>query len=743
MDKYKHKSGCQKLAAKRKKELLDAGKDPKQRKLIFPEQSTPSQGTSAQHQDTSTPSQGTSAQHQDTSTPSQGTSAQHQDTSTPSQGTSAQHQETSTPSQGTSAQRQDTSTPSQGTTQEPSSKSVSVTPQGMSAGTRDSCSGVSNLQKLHNETEDSCYFIPPLPSASQTEKYLFVKRHPVQPENIDEFNEKRVYNRLLTNGDSLKRQWLSFNKKTKKIHCSVCMAFSSDRDCPFVSGFMCDKRHIYDRIEKHEKSQNHERSSNAYLHLDTKQTIDTLFNSEVESLKKRRRLILERIIEIILFIARQAIPYRGKEETASSLSQSFEQSADVNCGNFLALVLLLSKYDDILKSHVQDCITTSQLREGTGTSGRGRTITLLSKQTVNKILHIIADIIKQTISNEVKECGKFGIQIDSTQDIGIIDQLAICLRYVKEGKPMERMISLVDVPSSTSETLFSAVSESLQNVHLDLKNIVGHSFDGAANMSGKYNGLQAKIKEKAPGSIFVHCYAHRFNLVMSDTTSCCIECKNFFGLLEATAVFIRESHKRIQEWKDVAQKNDNSRQLKIIGETRWTSKDLALDAIIGGYSRLCPERLVHLIEVLNNIASNQQFDNGSSFRACVLKEKWSSFSTILTAVTFSRLFQICTPVSKYLQTSGLSISSAANMVNTALSQLKTIRNAYEETVETAEAFTLKCNDMLDEKGIDIIEPSLPVKRIGQKKATVSEAARDERQHILSCPKKSFQVIFFY
>ena len=69
-------------------------------------------------------------------------------------------------------------------------------------------------------------------------------------------------------GIFLLRQWLSYNSEIHKIFCSVCMAFSADRKCPFVSGFMCDKRHLYDRIVKHEKSNLHEAASNFYLRVE-------------------------------------------------------------------------------------------------------------------------------------------------------------------------------------------------------------------------------------------------------------------------------------------------------------------------------------------------------------------------------------------------------------------------------------------------------------------------------------------
>ena len=36
-------------------------------------------------------------------------------------------------------------------------------------------------------------------------------------------------------------------------------------------------------------------------------------------------------------------------------------------------------------------------------------------------------------------------------------------------------------------------------------------YDGAVVMASGLNGVQAKVKEKAPMALFIHCYAHRLN----------------------------------------------------------------------------------------------------------------------------------------------------------------------------------------------------------------------------------------
>ena len=42
--------------------------------------------------------------------------------------------------------------------------------------------------------------------------------------------------------------------------------------------------------------------------------------------------------------------------------------------------------------------------------------------------------------------------------------------------------------------------------HLQVSNIIGMGFDGAATFSGKKTGDQARLKKNAPLAVFVHCH---------------------------------------------------------------------------------------------------------------------------------------------------------------------------------------------------------------------------------------------
>lgn len=101
-------------------------------------------------------------------------------------------------------------------------------------------------------------------------------------------------------------------------------------------------------------------------------------------------------------------------------------------------------------------------------------------------------------------------------------------------------------------------------------------------------GYKKYFKNDAPDSIFTHCHAHVLNLVIGDVTKCNIASQNLFGLLQKTAVFFFESHKRANIWKDNLFENqighDKMRKLQKLSNTSWNSKDKALKTIFHSWS---------------------------------------------------------------------------------------------------------------------------------------------------------------
>ncbi|KAK5640024.1 hypothetical protein RI129_010835 [Pyrocoelia pectoralis] len=113
------------------------------------------------------------------------------------------------------------------------------------------------------------------------------------------------------------------------------------------------------------------------------------------------------------------------------------------------------------------------------------------------------------------------------------EQLSVAIRYTVGLEVEERFLGFVDCSSSRdAESLKILIKKYLSKCSL-LNNaiLIGQSYDGASVMSGKHQGLQAKIREDHP-----HCLAHRMNLVIVDSCAKVSTAAAFFNTLEAIYV---------------------------------------------------------------------------------------------------------------------------------------------------------------------------------------------------------------
>ena len=82
--------------------------------------------------------------------------------------------------------------------------------------------------------------------------------------------------------------------------------------------------------------------------------------------------------------------------------------------------------------------------------------------------------------------------VDGTQDVPGQEQESVCLRYVDHDlNPHEEFIGMYSVHETTGESLANVVLDVICRLNLPLSALRGQTYDGAANMSGKYSGTQA------------------------------------------------------------------------------------------------------------------------------------------------------------------------------------------------------------------------------------------------------------
>lgn len=178
---------------------------------------------------------------------------------------------------------------------------------------------------------------------------------------------------------------------------------------------------------------------------------------------KIKRQVMERVVNAVNVCGKLGLSYRGsKSESAYTLEDN-----TIDHGNFLELILFQSRYDSCMQQHVTECIEKSKKQHEAGGKGRGSLVTLLSKDTLNKVITIISQLIKETVADEVRAAGMFSVQIDTTQDITSNDQCSVILRYVTDAIH-ERLVAVVDCKASTGQYFVELLKKILQKLNLDI-----------------------------------------------------------------------------------------------------------------------------------------------------------------------------------------------------------------------------------------------------------------------------------
>ena len=94
-------------------------------------------------------------------------------------------------------------------------------------------------------------------------------------------------------------------------------------------------------------------------------------------------------------------------------------------------------------------------------------------------------------------------------------------------------------------------------------------------MASELNGVQAKVKEKVPEALFTHCYVHKLNLVLAQSTKCIPECRTFFKTAEGLSAFFSKSSKRTHFLDETVK-----RHIPRAAATRWSSNSRLVQTIL-------------------------------------------------------------------------------------------------------------------------------------------------------------------
>lgn len=372
------------------------------------------------------------------------------------------------------------------------------------------------------------------------------------------------------------------------------------------------------------------------------------------------RLYLKTICEVLRLTATQNISQRGHRESTTS----------ENRGNFLTVLELISTHDEIVRARMQQGPNNAKYTH---------------HSVQNALLKIMSDMILDEIKKEIQEANFFGLICDETKDLSKKEQISVVLRYFFDGAIHEEFIGFTYAESVDATSLHKYITERLLKIGIPIRSCVGQSYDGASVMSGQSAGVQAKIKDDVEWAIYVHCYAHRLNLVVVDSCKSVKFAADFFAILQRLYVFLSGSYVH-PKWLNLQQQlypNERAIELKTLSQTRWSAQIAACNAV-----KIRLDVILDLLEQLSDDANRDRAFEAKSIASMI------DVKFVFCLNVFHAFLLEMKTVTDYLQSTQLNAGVASDLITncvdffTAKRTEEECNKYFDESVHTAQELDL-------------------------------------------------------
>ncbi|VDI33904.1 Hypothetical predicted protein [Mytilus galloprovincialis] len=273
--------------------------------------------------------------------------------------------------------------------------------------------------------------------------------------------------------------------------------------------------------------------------------------------------------------------------------------------------------------------------------------------------------------------GAILVILDEATDTSTKEQVSLCLRFLEHTdnglEVREEFVGFLHAHSIRGQALATLLLDTIDEYEIDGDKMRAQGYDGAANMSGKHQGVQAHVKERFPEASYVH-------------------------------------------YADILTKEelDGRRKLRTLCETRWTSRADSLYTL-----RVAFPVIVSALEHLRQDGD----DKAGQFLAAI-----SRFEFIIGLVTTEHILQSIVHLTTYLQSKSCDLVEAVRECKLIIDQLSDERN--DDSVW--DALFDKAVTMADT--IEVL-PSMP-RRIGRQVNRANHPADTPSQYwkrALYCP----------
>lgn len=527
-------------------------------------------------------------------------------------------------------------------------------------------------------------------------------------------------------------KWLVFSPSKQGLYCKYCTLFNIQKQGGFQRNVDLQKlvtqpltkfaklQGSTGDLHGHEITRYHNESVQmAELFLQNynnpKLQIHNLLDTKrMKEIKENQERLIP-IIESIIFLGRQNIPFRGHRDDGQLdlTSTTEDEGSSINEGNFRELLKFRVKAGDFtLENHLKNSSSVA---------------TYISKTIQNELIELCGKEILDNILKKITENDIFySIIFDETLDGSKRSQISLVIRYIDEITIREDFVAFVDAfdeaqiiqltsyknklnddeevnnetflenyesckkieeISITGKLLGQIVLNQLRRMGLNLNKCVGIGTDGCSVMTSEVCGAVTEIIKSSPNARRCTCYNHSLNISISKSSKV-QSIRNLVGIIKEVVGFFSVSAKRT-----VVLKKYIGHQLTGLCETRWIERH-------EGVTRFLQD-MPKIINTLTEITSWK--DSQTSGKAKILVTTLCDSEFIIAIFSLEHLLNFTYSLSKTFQKKNLDLNTAANTIKDTLQVLSKCR----ENVDTVFSNIFKSSEDL----ANIIDVELRMPRL--------------------------------
>jgi len=398
------------------------------------------------------------------------------------------------------------------------------------------------------------------------------------------------------------------------------------------------------KIMKHAESGSHVDAMTLWEQYCVSQTSGSVVSQQFVANRMwvdRNRKYLSRIIDAILFLSQQGLALRGDSETDDSR----------NRGNFLELLTYTASVDPQFQTMFIKMPSNA---------------TYTSPDIQNELINIAATHIREDICHDVNKVVIIAIMVDESKDVSRKEQLSLCIRWTSlpDFDVHEDFLTFRHMINVDAKSLCEAIVSILTSLGLNQCIIIAQCYDGASVMSGDVSGVQARFKQIHKNAVYVHCHAHRLNLVIVDAARHVQSASEFFSVVEVLYVFLTRLKVHEVLVRRQVEQGLVVRELGRLSDTRWACRYRNISML--------DERYDVILAVLDEVQQLSDAEIRTQSRG--LLHELRSYRFVANLKIFSKILSLSHGVNEALQSSTITIAESDRLITGLLTSLSDLRN---------------------------------------------------------------------